>query len=292
MIFKRTTGAGRNVEKYWLGTHYIHIWGTTQEEIDATCPFGEMGEEAEGMGINEEIHALWPYWRAMQPGWTRDADRYRENSYNSAQAICMLPVCGTDPNLNNEVGVIFPTAEDSIYNFYPHDSKQFTNYNGLIIGGSGTGKSFLVSTIAAQMKKHKARQIFIDIGGSYKNICEVMHGTYSNGSAQRLNGLILSTLAVKNRTDVIDGPSPISKVVTTPRGNLTAYKWVFGGSAPGPRQQARRTFLYFGFPTSLQTHSKEGDVLSRDWALLRAKRTIPQPCRRTHTMSFDNPFMF
>jgi hypothetical protein len=291
---------GRNVEKYWLGTHYIHIWGTTQEEIDATCRrLREMGEEAEGMGINEEIHALWPYWRAMQPGWTRDADRYRENSYNSAQAICMLPVCGTDPNLNNEVGVIFPTAEDSIYNFYPHDSKQFTNYNGLIIGGSGTGKSFLVSTIAAQMKKHKARQIFIDIGGSYKNICEVMHGTYVDmnlrNDVNRINPF--DPLAVeKPDPDVIDATlAYLEKMMTDPaEGNLTRVQMGILEEVLQDLVGAKRgePFYISDFRQGLQRHSKEGEVLSR--------RLVPfcAPNGRFRNLadgptqsSFDNPFI-
>lgn len=262
---------GRNVEKYWLASHVIHVWGSTPKEVNDTCRrLREMGEEAEGMGIGEEIHALWPYWRASQPGWTRDQDRYRDNSYNTAQALSMLPICGVDSNLDGEIGVIFPTVEDTLYNFYPHDTQQFTNYNGLIIGGSGTGKSFLVSTIAAQMKKVKARQIFIDIGGSYRNLCQVMRGTYIDmnlsSDANRINPF--DALAVeKPDPDVVDATlAYLERVMTDPaEGNLSRVQMGVLEEVLNDLIGSKRgePFYMSDFRLGLQRHSKDGEQLSR-----------------------------
>lgn len=291
---------GRNIEKYWKVTHVIHVWGNTPKELDDTVrKIKELSEEAAGMVITDEEHALWPYWRSSQPGWTRDADRYRENSFNTAQMISMLPMCGVDPNLRNQAGVIFPTVEDSIYNFYPHDSRQFTNYNGLIIGGSGTGKSFLVSTMAAQMKKMKARQIFIDIGGSYRNICQVMNGTYIDmnitSDVNRINPF--DSLATdKPDPDVTDATlAYLEKMMTDPsEGSLSRIQMsileevlndIIGNKRGDP-------FYISDFRLGLQRHSKEGELLSR--------RLVPYcaPNGRYRNLadgptqqSFDNPFI-
>ena len=291
---------GRNVEKYWLATHIIHVWGDTPKEVDDTCRrLRELGEEAEGMGIVDEIHALWPYWRSSQPGWTRDLDRYRQNSYNTGQVVSMLPLCGIDSNLRNQIGVIFPTVEDTIYNFFPHDSRQFTNYNGLIIGGSGTGKSFLVSTIAAQMKKVKARQIFIDIGGSYRNLCAVMRGTYIDmnlaSDANRINPF--DALAVeKPDPDVVDATlAYLEKVMTDPaEGSLSRVQMGILEEVLNDLVGAKRgePFYMSDFRMGLQRHSKEGEQLSR--------RLIPfcGPSGRYRNLadgptqqSFDNPMI-
>ncbi len=262
---------GRNVEKYWLATHIIHVWGTTPQEVDDTVRrLREMGEQAEGMQIVDEVHALWPYWRSSQPGWTRDSDRYRENSYSTAQVISMLPACGVEPNLRNEIGVIFPTVEDTLYNFYPHDTRQFTNYNGLIIGGSGTGKSFLVSTIAAQMKKVKARQIFIDIGGSYRNLCQVMRGTYIDmnlsSDVNRINPF--DALAVeKPDPDVVDATlAYLEKMMTDPaEGSLSRVQMGILEEVLNDLVGSKRgePFFISDFRVGLQRHSKEGEMLSR-----------------------------
>jgi type IV secretory pathway VirB4 component len=291
---------GRNVEKYWLATHVIHVWGDTPKQVDDTCRrLKELGEEAEGMVISDEIHALWPYWRSSQPGWTRDVDRYRQNSYNTAQVVGLLPVCGVDSNLNNNVGVIFPTLEDSIYNFYPHDTRQFTNYNGLIIGGSGTGKSFLVSTIAAQMKKVKARQVFIDIGGSYRNLCQVMRGTYIDmnltSDVNRINPF--DPLATeKPDPDVVDATlAYLEKMMTDPaEGSLSRVQMGILEEVLNDLIGAKRgeAFYISDFRLGLQRHSKEGEMLARRLVPFcapngRYRNLADGPTQQ----SFDNPFI-
>ena len=39
-----------------------------------------------------EKRALWPYWRAMQPFWTQDKDRFRLLDYSTRQLVRLLPV--------------------------------------------------------------------------------------------------------------------------------------------------------------------------------------------------------
>jgi len=50
------------------------------------------------------------------------------------------------------------------------------NQNSLTIGPSGSGKSFTMGNLIAQRFENKARQIIIDIGGSYKAVCQSLTG--------------------------------------------------------------------------------------------------------------------
>ena len=50
------------------------------------------------------------------------------------------------------------------------------NQNSLTIGPSGTGKSFTMGNFIIQRFENKARQIIIDVGGSYKNVCKALTG--------------------------------------------------------------------------------------------------------------------
>lgn len=50
------------------------------------------------------------------------------------------------------------------------------NQNSLTIGPSGSGKSYTMGNFIIQRFENKARQIIIDVGGSYKNVCKSLTG--------------------------------------------------------------------------------------------------------------------
>lgn len=52
------------------------------------------------------------------------------------------------------------------------------NRNRLIFGPSGTGKSFLINHIASQYYEQGHHIVMIDIGNSYKKLCELVEGVY------------------------------------------------------------------------------------------------------------------
>ncbi len=57
-------------------------------------------------------------------------------------------------------------------------SQSLGNSNQLISGGSGIGKSFLTNVLLAQNLKMKPKIFILDIGGSYKRLCETLGGQY------------------------------------------------------------------------------------------------------------------
>ncbi len=50
------------------------------------------------------------------------------------------------------------------------------NQNSLTIGPSGSGKSYTMGNFIIQRFENKARQIIIDVGGSYRNVCQALTG--------------------------------------------------------------------------------------------------------------------
>jgi len=144
-----------------------------------------------------EKRALWPYWRAMQPFWTQDKDRFRLLDYSTRHLVRLLPLFGQPTNLppGKAIGALCQTASRSLFNWIVPDESLFANPHRLIVGGTGSGKSALEDEILIAMRRRRARAVIIDLGGSFANFCEASGGTYVdynlNSRANRINPLWL-----------------------------------------------------------------------------------------------------
>lgn len=76
-----------------------------------------------------------------------------------------------------EPKVILGSRFGSLVSFDPF-SPTLTNSNQIVSGGSGSGKSFLTNLLLVQMMKEDPKVFIVDIGGSYKKICENLGGQY------------------------------------------------------------------------------------------------------------------
>ncbi|MBN8702753.1 MAG: TraG family conjugative transposon ATPase [Bacteroidetes bacterium] len=56
--------------------------------------------------------------------------------------------------------------------------RQLNNQNSIVIGPSGSGKSFTMGHFILQRFERKQRQIIIDVGGTYKNLVDILEGKY------------------------------------------------------------------------------------------------------------------
>jgi conjugal transfer ATP-binding protein TraC len=57
-------------------------------------------------------------------------------------------------------------------------SPRLTNFNQILSGGSGAGKSFCANLIIAQLMKERPKVFIVDIGGSYRKMTEHFGGQY------------------------------------------------------------------------------------------------------------------
>ena len=73
--------------------------------------------------------------------------------------------------------VIFRNRLNGLVGYNPFDPN-LPNYNALVTGSSGAGKSFLNNCILLQELNRDLRVFIIDIGGSYKKLTEALGGQY------------------------------------------------------------------------------------------------------------------
>jgi len=73
---------------------------------------------------------------------------------------------------------LFRNRAAGLLAYDPFDSVSLPNFNSLVTGSSGAGKSFLNNCILLQYLTQKPLIYVIDIGGSYRKLCEFMNGQY------------------------------------------------------------------------------------------------------------------
>ena len=98
----------------------------------------------------------------------------RNKKINSSVLRDLVPVYG--PWEGHKLPrVLLKNRFGSLLNFDPFDSS-LTNANQLISGGSGAGKSFATNLILLQLIKENPQVYFIDVGGSYKRLTQILGG--------------------------------------------------------------------------------------------------------------------
>lgn len=73
---------------------------------------------------------------------------------------------------------LFHNRSGGLVAYDPFDTARLPSFNALFTGSSGAGKSFINNIIMTQAMTQKPIVFVIDIGGSYKKICEFMGGQY------------------------------------------------------------------------------------------------------------------
>jgi hypothetical protein len=188
---------GGSSEATWRAACYLHLWAPAPAELRDAVAVAQSLARSRDMVLIHERRALWPYWRAMQPFWTQDKDRYRLLDYSTRQLTRLLPLFGHPANLpaDKAVGVLFQTAARTLFNWIVPDESLFANPHHLIVGGTGSGKSVLEDEILIAMRRRRAKVVIVDLGGSFGNFCECSGGVYVDydirSRANRLNPLWL-----------------------------------------------------------------------------------------------------
>jgi conjugal transfer ATP-binding protein TraC len=79
---------------------------------------------------------------------------------------------------------LFRNRFQGLVQYDPFDSR-LPNYNALVTGSSGAGKSFLNNLVLLQYITQEPLVFIIDIGGSYRKLCEFLGGQYIEISPPR-----------------------------------------------------------------------------------------------------------
>jgi conjugation system TraG family ATPase len=142
----------------------------------------------------ETVGAPQLYWAGI-PGNAGDLPINETFLTFSGQACCFLNV---ETNYRSSISPFGIRLSERISGIPKHvdisdepmERGIITNRNKIVIGGSGTGKSFLDNHITHAYHAQNAHIVIVDIGHSYKGVCELSDGyyyTYTESDPIRLN---------------------------------------------------------------------------------------------------------
>ena len=126
---------------------------------------------AEGL---EETVGAWKVLRGNLPAAPMNLERARKMKTNNLADF--LPVYGPREG-DRDPAVIFRNRLNGLISFNSFDPG-LPNFNSLVTGSSGAGKSFLNNCILLQELARNQKIFVIDIGGSYKKLTEALGGQY------------------------------------------------------------------------------------------------------------------
>ena len=102
--------------------------------------------------------------------------RERSRRMNTSVLSDFLPIFG-DWSGHKDPRILLRNRRGGILGFDPFSPK-LTNFNQVVSGGSGAGKSFLSNILITHLIKDDPRVFILDIGGSYKRMAENLGGQY------------------------------------------------------------------------------------------------------------------
>lgn len=99
---------------------------------------------------------------------------FHEHSILSSNALAFLPFFQSDEGDDAPI-LSYPTQDGNLYHLNPI-SNRLANFNWLVSGTSGAGKSFFVNSLLLQSLRINPRIWIVDIGGSYNKLTEFLGG--------------------------------------------------------------------------------------------------------------------
>lgn len=124
-------------------------------------------------GIQETVGA-WKIFKSNMPGAPIKLERGKRMKTNNL--VDFLPLYGPRMGDENPMCLVHSRL-GSLVSINPYDSG-LSNYNSLVTGSSGSGKSFFNNFLLLQQMARGVKVFVIDIGGSYKKLTELMNGQY------------------------------------------------------------------------------------------------------------------
>lgn len=122
----------------------------------------------------QETVGSWKIFKSELPLAPIHLERAKKMKTNNLADF--LPLFGSGSG-NNMPITLLNTRQDNLYSFDPY-SPTLTNFNSLATGSSGSGKSMANNLLMLQQIARGSRVFIVDVGNSYKKLCEVLGGQY------------------------------------------------------------------------------------------------------------------
>ena len=171
-LLREILGTGQKIFYFQFA---VLIQDKTKEELEQKTKsvLSKIRELSGAEALSETVANFKVYKTILPAGNTVSVRPKRIKSDNLAD---FLPVYQSFEGASRAV-CLFRNRLSGLIKFDPFD-QTLPNYNTLVTGSSGSGKSFLNNCILLQSLTQNPLVYIIDIGGSYRKLCEFMGGQY------------------------------------------------------------------------------------------------------------------
>lgn len=153
----------------------IMLRSSSQDELEMMTKtvLNKFRELSGAEGLSENVAGFKVFKTILPAGSTLSVRPKRVKTDNLAD---FLPIFEPYSGRNMRPVCLFHNRQSGLVRYDPFDPVNLPNYSCLVTGASGAGKSFLNNLILLQQQN--VMTYVIDIGGSYKKLCEFMNGQY------------------------------------------------------------------------------------------------------------------
>lgn len=180
--FSRAMEDMRKGVKYYGGFLTLTLLSEDRDRLDAATAEAQSIWEMNGFKLQREAFLNLPFLLMSLPfgfyATKQVKDRLnRLKSAPSGSWASVTPIQADHPGTGGEEPVmLFLTRRGQKVEI--NLLKSQTNYNAMVAATTGAGKSFFANYMITSYLSCGGEVYVIDVGGSYKNLCETLHGQY------------------------------------------------------------------------------------------------------------------
>ncbi len=162
-------------EKVFNFSLNVVLRSTSSEDLDfqVALTLSKLRDLAGCEGLEETYGAFDVFMKLALPNGKSPE---RAKKAHTSVVADFLPIYSAWPGHENP-RLLLCNREGGLLGFDPF-SPTLSNFNQLVSGGSGSGKSFATNLLISQMLKERPKVFILDIGASYKRLCESLGGQY------------------------------------------------------------------------------------------------------------------
>ena len=154
----------------------IHLYGETIDQVkQRTTEIINMFSSLNGAEMHDERWGgVTPSFLSTLPGWTKESTRWL--MLKTLHLADFLPFFSEFKG-SGRAETLFFNSTQGLATYDPF-SDDISAFNIVVVGATGSGKSFTINQLINQYSKNNPIEIFIDIGGSYKRQTLLKGGEY------------------------------------------------------------------------------------------------------------------
>ena len=174
----RALGDGQSLGDFSLS---IVLHGESKQELDhLAAEFGSVFTNADGSLYTETYNQLNAYFATVPGNYALNLRRMYLLNSNYADLsflFTILPGEKRNPHLGTEYLAVLETDNNTPYFLNLHNNEVA---HTLILGMTGSGKSYFCSFLLQNAQKYAPQTYIFDIGGSFQSLTTIFGGTYLN----------------------------------------------------------------------------------------------------------------